>query len=180
MCYTILSFLLGGKIQTSRVDWQTAFIIHNHNSSEPYSAHLRGLPWPSFMLIVFRCLQSKSQSNTFKQPEGFCSVSWTWRFVVLWTAKRSPLTLYLKHTQGWGSPKAWVAEALNKNAYLVNEDSICASSGGLTSFLLLPNFRNHLGNILSCAILELLLVVAIETKICEGVWWWEAPRGDHS
>lgn len=54
-------------------------------------------------------------------------------------------------------------------AYLVNEASICTSSGGLTSFLLLPDFRNNLGNILSCAILELLLLVAIETKICEDV-----------
>lgn len=53
-------------------------------------------------------------------------------------------------------------------AYLVNEASICISSGGLTSFLLLPDFKNNLRNILSCAILELLLVVAIETKICEN------------
>lgn len=66
------------------------------------------------------------------------------------------------------------------NAYLVNEVSICFSSGGLNSFLLLPDFRNSLGNILSCAILELLLVVAIESKLFEDVWWWKAPTGDHS
>lgn len=73
-----------------------------------------------------------------------------------------------------------MAEACKRNAYLVNELNICFSSGGLRSFLLLPDFRNNLGNILSCAILELLLVVAIETKISERVWWWEVPAGDHS
>lgn len=46
--------------------------------------------------------------------------------------------------------------------------------------LTLHNFRNNSGNILSCAILELLLAVPIETKICEDVWWWEVPTGDHS
>lgn len=33
-------------------------------------------------------------------------------------------------------------------------------------------FKNNLGNFLSWAILELLLVVVIETKICEDGWWW--------
>lgn len=57
-------------------------------------------------------------------------------------------------------------------AYPVNETSICINSGGLSSILLLPDFKNNLGNFLSWAILELLLVVVIETKICENVWWW--------
>lgn len=65
-------------------------------------------------------------------------------------------------------------------AYLVNESTICISSGGLASFLLLPNFRNNLGSVLSYTILELLLVVTIETDFCEDVWWWEAPTDDHS
>lgn len=54
-------------------------------------------------------------------------------------------------------------------AYPVNETSICISSGGLSSILLLPDFKNNLGNFLSWAILELLLVVVIEIKICENV-----------
>lgn len=56
--------------------------------------------------------------------------------------------------------------------YVVNESTICISSRGLVSFLLLPNFRNNLGNILSYTIWELLLVVAIETDLCEDEWWW--------
>jgi len=73
-----------------------------------------------------------------------------------------------------------MAEAHNRNAYLMNGASICFSFGSLRSFLLLPDFRNNLGNILSCAILELLFVIAIETKISEGMWWWEVPAGDHN
>lgn len=57
-------------------------------------------------------------------------------------------------------------------AYTVNETSICISSGGFSSILLLPDFKNNLGNFLSWAILELPLVIVIETKICEDVWWW--------
>lgn len=73
-----------------------------------------------------------------------------------------------------------MAETCDRNACLVNGAGTCFSSGGLRSFLLLPDFRNNSGNILSYAILELLLVVTIETKISEGVWWWEVPAGDHS
>lgn len=50
--------------------------------------------------------------------------------------------------------------------------AICISSAGFSSILQLPDFKTNLGNFLSWAILELLLIVVIETKICEDVWWW--------
>lgn len=69
-----------------------------------------------------------------------------------------------------GKPKkSELQKHSEKMAYPVNETSICISSGGFSSILLLPDFKNDLGNFPS-PILELLLIVVIETKICEGVW----------
>lgn len=72
-----------------------------------------------------------------------------------------------------GKPRKSVLQKHSERmAYSVNETRICISSGGFSSILLLPDFKNNLGNLISPPILELLLVVVIETKICEALWWW--------